>query len=72
MSEAELWAEARRIEATHGEMAPAWVAEQIVALMRADNCDGEARMRRVDAMLTQLRHGHTEGVLPQRHAQKLC
>ncbi|MCG7349922.1 hypothetical protein [Sphingomonas sp. ACRSK] len=70
--EAELWAEARTIEEAHGELAPAWVAEQTVALMRADNCDGEARMRRVDVLLTQLRHGHTEGDLPQRHAQKLC
>ena len=69
--EAELWAEARRIEEAHGEFAPLWVAEQIVARMHAGDREGEQRMRRIDTLLTQLRHGHPQGDLPQRHARKL-
>ena len=68
---AELWAEARTIEEAQGELAPAWVAAQIVALMRSGDREGEQRMRRLDTLLTQLRHGHTEAVIPQRHAPKL-
>jgi hypothetical protein len=29
-------------------------------------------MWRLDTLLMQLRHGHTDGDLPQRYAQKLC
>lgn len=37
--------------------------------MRVDNYDGEARMRRGAGLLTQLRYGQTEGVLPQLHTR---
>lgn len=69
--EAELWAEAQTIEEAHGELAPAWIAAQIVARIRAGDREGEQRMRQVDALLTQLRHGHSGTTLPQRYAPKL-
>lgn len=69
--EAELWAEARTIEEAHGELAPAWIAAEIVARMRAGDHEGEQRMRGLDTLLTQLRHGHPGAALPQRYAPKL-
>jgi hypothetical protein len=71
MQEAELWAKARRIEEAHGELAPAWIAAQIVESMRSGDREGGARMRRIATLLMQLQHGHTEGEIPQRHATKL-
>ena len=55
MTDRELWACALKVEKTHGELAPRWIAERIGALALSGDAAGVATWRAIAGRLDHVR-----------------